>query len=198
MIRLCTLHCPLGPTVSLSTMLILHSLLSLSLVLVLSAHAFLLPGRPNRLPSSFELDKRDEHGQWVATPGLPAEGSDTTMGICPAFEVKCVLDRDWRHPVGYLGKRRKLDGIEWIGWENDINQPPLPFCLYLTHPHPPSLPCPHRFRVSMKRARALTLAFCRVGLRCNQCEEERNTRECNRMFREECKGRCEAYGPVPF
>ncbi|WVW79117.1 hypothetical protein I302_101082 [Kwoniella bestiolae CBS 10118] len=39
--------------------------------------------------------------------------------------------------------------------------------------------------------------FCREGIRCNQCEEHKNTRECNRTFKE-CEGECEAYGPIPF
>ncbi|WWC73304.1 uncharacterized protein I206_107271 [Kwoniella pini CBS 10737] len=39
--------------------------------------------------------------------------------------------------------------------------------------------------------------FCREGLRCNQCEESRNTRECNRTFKE-CEGECQAYGPIPI
>ncbi|KAK4684781.1 hypothetical protein P7C73_g5388, partial [Tremellales sp. Uapishka_1] len=29
------------------------------------------------------------------------------------------------------------------------------------------------------------------------CDETRNSRECNRTFRE-CGGECEAYGPIPF
>ncbi|WRT68849.1 uncharacterized protein IL334_005830 [Kwoniella shivajii] len=40
--------------------------------------------------------------------------------------------------------------------------------------------------------------FCRKGIRCNQCEESKNTRECNRTFRVECEGDCQAYGPIPF
>ena len=63
-------------------------------------------------------------------------------------------------------------------------------------------------------------SFCRVGIRCNQCEEKKNTcvppslsvdsrrwvddllrndsRECNMTFPAECKGECEAYSPIPF
>lgn len=40
--------------------------------------------------------------------------------------------------------------------------------------------------------------FCRKGIRCNQCEEVKNTLECNFVFDEECAGRCEAFGPIPF
>ncbi|WVQ94784.1 hypothetical protein IAU59_001866 [Kwoniella sp. CBS 9459] len=68
-----------------------------------------------------------------------------TKGVCPNFDVRCVKDGDWRHPVGKLGSK----------------------------------------------------PFCREGIRCNQCEETKNTRECNRTFKE-CEGECEAYGPIPF
>ncbi|ORY89039.1 hypothetical protein BCR35DRAFT_300824 [Leucosporidium creatinivorum] len=37
----------------------------------------------------------------------------------------------------------------------------------------------------------------RVGLRCNQAHEARNTKQCNAEF-PVCEGRCEAYGPLPF
>ncbi|KAL8293167.1 hypothetical protein RQP46_000861 [Phenoliferia psychrophenolica] len=40
--------------------------------------------------------------------------------------------------------------------------------------------------------------FVRVGLRCNQAHEKRNTRECNAVFPDECEDNCFAYGPVPF
>lgn len=34
------------------------------------------------------------------------QSQELTFNICPELSVKCVLDGDWRHPIGYLGKRR--------------------------------------------------------------------------------------------
>lgn len=35
--------------------------------------------------------------------------SQTTLNICPELSVKCVVDGDWRNPIGYLGKRRMCE-----------------------------------------------------------------------------------------
>lgn len=102
---------------------------------------------------------------------LPALSNVDTLDICPELEVTCVLDGDWRHPVGRLGKKRESPLISW--W---------------THQH---------LDLTSKGISADPSAFCRKGLRCNQCYEEGNTRECNRQF-VECGRSCEAYGPIPF
>ncbi|KAH7337826.1 hypothetical protein B0J17DRAFT_438662 [Rhizoctonia solani] len=39
--------------------------------------------------------------------------------------------------------------------------------------------------------------FCREGWRCNQCDIEANTDECNLKF-EECNDLCQAFAPLPF
>jgi hypothetical protein len=33
------------------------------------------------------------------------QSQQVTTNICPELSVKCVLDGDWRNPIGYLGKR---------------------------------------------------------------------------------------------
>ena len=35
----------------------------------------------------------------------PGQGA---FNICPQLSVRCVAEKDWMHPVGYLGKRRKF------------------------------------------------------------------------------------------
>lgn len=65
------------------------------------AQSILLPDNPNRLPSGFmkrteqprELGESNDNGQKVWNP-------------CPELSVNCVLDGDWRNPVGTLGKKR--------------------------------------------------------------------------------------------
>lgn len=96
----------------------------------------------------------------------------TTLDICPELNVKCVIDGDWRHPVGELGKKRES---LWYG----------------AMPYGPE-------SIAELLMRETSLAFCRSGIRCNQCDELKNTHECNRSFRAECHGECEAYGPIPF
>ena len=90
---------------------------------------------------------------------------DSLWGCPTTWTIRCVLDGDWRNPVGNIGVKE----------------------------------------------------FCRVGIRCNQCDEKKNTfvdalrrivlrakfasrfsRECNMTFPAECKGECEAYSPIPF
>ncbi|CAE6500010.1 unnamed protein product [Rhizoctonia solani] len=39
--------------------------------------------------------------------------------------------------------------------------------------------------------------FCREGFRCNQCDIEANTDECNLSF-PECENACDAFAPIPF
>jgi hypothetical protein len=90
---------------------------------------------------------------------------ETVVGICPSFKVNCVLDDDWRRPIGSIGKKRVY------------------------------LPTAGKSTMSSADGRQ---AFCRVGLRCNQCEENVNSRECNVLFRKECGRMCKAYGPIPF
>jgi hypothetical protein len=102
---------------------------------------------------------------------LPAVSNVDTLDICPELEVTCVLDGDWRHPVGRLGKKRES----------------LPISIWTHQDLDPT----------SKGISADLPAFCRKGLRCNQCYEEGNTRECNRQF-VECGRSCEAYGPIPF
>jgi hypothetical protein len=49
----------------------------------------------------------------VALPRLDSQSQlqdgidQTTLDICPELNVKCVIDGDWRHPVGALGKKRE-------------------------------------------------------------------------------------------
>jgi len=38
--------------------------------------------------------------------GEPA-GGQIALDICPKLKVNCVLDGDWRHPVGSLGTKRE-------------------------------------------------------------------------------------------
>ena len=40
----------------------------------------------------------------VAHPLLP--GQQTALDICPNLKVTCVLDADWKHPIGSLGPKR--------------------------------------------------------------------------------------------
>ncbi|CED83328.1 hypothetical protein [Phaffia rhodozyma] len=40
--------------------------------------------------------------------------------------------------------------------------------------------------------------FCFSGFRCNQCEEQANTDECNLTFPIECEEACQAFAPIPF
>ncbi|SCV71694.1 BQ2448_3282 [Microbotryum intermedium] len=40
--------------------------------------------------------------------------------------------------------------------------------------------------------------FKRVGIRCNQAHIRQNTKLCNSVFKPQCEGQCEAYGPIPF
>jgi hypothetical protein len=42
-------------------------------------------------------------------PDLETAGHHPEQGafnICPQLSVRCVADKDWMHPIGYLGKRR--------------------------------------------------------------------------------------------
>ncbi|WVF67188.1 hypothetical protein IAT40_001935 [Kwoniella sp. CBS 6097] len=113
----------------------------MQLLVILSVVALAWLSSVQALPSSLANDQ--------LTFTYPSEDDhilEALKGVCPDFDVRCVKDGDWRHPIGKLG--------------------PKPFC--------------------------------REGIRCNQCEESKNTRECNRMFRKECEGECEAYGPIPF
>ena len=112
------------------------------------------------------------------------------LDICPNLKVNCVLDGDWRHPVGSLGTRR-----EYLKLELSANQLGRLASFVIAFLVSAAL----LLRMSVSRVLILiTLAFCRSGIRCNQCEEMRNTHECNRSFREACAGSCEAYGPIPF
>jgi hypothetical protein len=47
--------------------------------------------------ATIPLDLIDEH-----------VSDQTTLNICPQLSVRCVAEGDWMHPIGYLGKRRKL------------------------------------------------------------------------------------------
>lgn len=38
--------------------------------------------------------------------------------------------------------------------------------------------------------------FCRDGVTCGQCHQTENTAECNVKFLKDCKGQCEATGPL--
>ena len=47
-----------------------------------------------------------------------ATKSQVGLGVCPKLKVNCVLEGDWRHPVGSLGNRRGSDcvGVPTFGW----------------------------------------------------------------------------------
>ena len=38
--------------------------------------------------------------------------------------------------------------------------------------------------------------YCRSGIQCYQCEEEKNTAECNVRYADKCLAQCEAKGPT--
>lgn len=42
---------------------------------------------------------------------IPLTEPPTQLDICPELEVTCVLDGDWRHPVGKLGKKRESSSM---------------------------------------------------------------------------------------
>ena len=46
----------------------------------------------------------------VSSMAVPL-GEQMGLDICPRFAVKCVIDGDWRHPVGELGKKRALTAL---------------------------------------------------------------------------------------
>ena len=63
---------------------------------MMACRGILLPDEPNRLPSAWEkVEKRGEAQEYAH------------WDPCPEFTVKCVLDGDWRHPVGDIGKKRE-------------------------------------------------------------------------------------------
>ena len=64
------------------------------------AQSILLPDAPNRLPAGWA--KRSEPRDLDT-----ASEEQKAWNPCPELKVNCVLDGDWRNPVGTLGKKRK-------------------------------------------------------------------------------------------
>jgi len=58
----------------------------------------------------------------VASPVIPdlePAGHSPEQGafnICPQLSVRCVADKDWMHPIGYLGNRRKYFPESWLAY----------------------------------------------------------------------------------
>ena len=78
---------------------------------------------------------------------LVLEDQLTLLDVCPKFTVRCVKDGDWAHPVGELEKKRA--------------------------PHLPH-PLMHSRR-AWRSGLIYAVAFCREGIRCNQCDIKRNS-----------------------
>jgi hypothetical protein len=84
--------------------------------------AIMLPNTPNRLPTSWQRSIEGRDAGDATTSNAPGssfqaapedldfdnsqEQRQTVWNPCPQFNVKCVLDGDWRHPVGDLGPKR--------------------------------------------------------------------------------------------
>jgi hypothetical protein len=62
------------------------------------AQAILLPDTPNRLPAGFKRDHDELESRHI---------EQSVWNPCPELNVNCVLDGDWKNPVGSLGKKRK-------------------------------------------------------------------------------------------
>jgi hypothetical protein len=43
----------------------------------------------------------------------PGQGA---FNICPQLSVRCVADKDWMHPIGYLGKRRMFSSTSDLAY----------------------------------------------------------------------------------
>jgi hypothetical protein len=52
------------------------------------------------------LLNQDQPGLDTDTIAFGQDSDRTVLDICPELNVKCVVDGDWRHPIGYLGKKR--------------------------------------------------------------------------------------------
>lgn len=92
------------------------------LALATFACAIMLPDDRNTLPVNWKrsIDSRDAEsasGHDMSDTSIPEvtehsqldkeqERTQTVWNPCPQFNVKCVLDGDWRHPVGELGPKR--------------------------------------------------------------------------------------------
>lgn len=83
-------------------------------------NAIMLPAAPNRLPTSWKrsIEGRSEsvtEGAEGALDGFAESGDtetrQTIWNPCPELNVKCVLDGDWRNPVGNLGPKRESVNI---------------------------------------------------------------------------------------
>lgn len=86
------------------------------------ACAIMLPDDRNTLPVNWKrsIDSRDAgsaSGLDMSDTSIPEVTEHSELGTeqertqsvwnpCPQFNVKCVLDGDWRHPVGELGPKR--------------------------------------------------------------------------------------------
>lgn len=97
------------------TSIALRSILLLTLafaLLVTSAIAATLPSYAS-MPQSF-ADASNGQQQQVA------------FDICPELNVRCVVDGDWRHPIGYLGKRRECEPITIASAPSPVQKFPCP------------------------------------------------------------------------
>jgi hypothetical protein len=56
----------------------------------------------------------------VASPLIPNQEPAShhpdqgILNICPQLSVRCVAEKDWMHPIGYLGKRRSSKRISLV------------------------------------------------------------------------------------